>query len=86
MASEPWYSVADEDVFPEELNSFLGFSGTLREAFERVHGDLASVEFWTGTQKRIKSGEIIEFSPYAEALRLKRAESPRPALPMTVTR
>ncbi|MFQ5527924.1 MAG: isocitrate dehydrogenase kinase/phosphatase-domain containing protein [Thermoanaerobaculia bacterium] len=27
LSAEPWYPVADEDVFPEELNFFLGFSG-----------------------------------------------------------
>ena len=74
MAAEPWFSVAKEDVFPQELNSFLGFSGELRQAFERVHGDLASVEFWRTTQERIRAGDLIEFHPYAEERRLRRAD------------
>ncbi len=71
MSAEPWYSVADEDVFPEELNSFLGFSGALRDAFLRTHGDLTTVEFWRQTQERIRAGEVIEFSPYADEFRLR---------------
>ncbi|MDH3745455.1 MAG: bifunctional isocitrate dehydrogenase kinase/phosphatase [Acidobacteriota bacterium] len=72
MASEPWFSVAKEDVFPEEFNSFLGFGGDLREAFERTHGDLAGIDFWKDTQERIQAGELIEFHPYRERLRLGR--------------
>ncbi|MCP4201309.1 MAG: bifunctional isocitrate dehydrogenase kinase/phosphatase [bacterium] len=74
MASEPWFSVAEEDVFPEELNSFLGFSGALRQAFERSHGDLAGVGFWKAVQERIRAGEVIEFHPYRECHRLVRTE------------
>ncbi len=74
MASEPWFSVAEEDVFPEELNSFLGFSGELRQAFERSHGDLAGVGFWKAVQERIRGGEVIDFHPYRECHRLVRTE------------
>jgi isocitrate dehydrogenase kinase/phosphatase len=78
MASEPWFSVAKEDVFPEELNSFLGFSGELRQAFERVHGDLTGVEYWKSVQDRIRAGDVIDFHPYADAHRLRPREPVKP--------
>lgn len=84
MAPEPWFSVAKEDVFPEELKSFLGFSGDLRKTFERVHGDLSDIPFWKGTQERIRAGEVLEFLPYPEGLRLRprtRPEDPRRGSP-----
>lgn len=86
MASEPWFSVAQNDVFPEELNSFLGFSGDLRRAFEAAHGDLAEVEFWKSTQERIRAGEVLEFQPYPDRLRLRPSTSRAPSRPAPLTR
>ncbi|MGZ8756187.1 MAG: bifunctional isocitrate dehydrogenase kinase/phosphatase, partial [Acidimicrobiia bacterium] len=34
MASEPWFSVGENDIFPSEFRAFLGLSGELRELFE----------------------------------------------------
>ena len=71
MSAEPWYTVAEGDVFPEELQRFLGFDGHLREAFLREHGNLFDPAYWRGMQERNRSGELIDFFPYAEARRLK---------------
>jgi isocitrate dehydrogenase kinase/phosphatase len=74
MSAEPWYSVADRDVFPQELQRFLGFDGRLREVFLREHGNLFDSAFWRSLQERNRSGEVIDFFPYAEARRLGRPE------------
>ncbi|HKH46164.1 MAG TPA: bifunctional isocitrate dehydrogenase kinase/phosphatase [Thermoanaerobaculia bacterium] len=71
MSAEPWYSVAERDVFPEELQRFLGFDGHLREVFEREHGNLFDPAYWRSVQERNRSGELIDFFPYAEARRLR---------------
>lgn len=71
MSAEPWYSVAEGDVFPEELRRFLGFDGALREVFLREHGELFDSEYWRCVQERNRSGELIDFFPYAEARRLE---------------
>jgi isocitrate dehydrogenase kinase/phosphatase len=70
MAAELWYTVADEDVFPEELDTFLGLSGTVREAFEREHSELFGVDYWRRVQSQVGSGEMIDFFPYSDAQRL----------------
>jgi isocitrate dehydrogenase kinase/phosphatase len=71
MSAEPWYSVAERDVFPEELQRFLGFDGHLREVFLRDHGNLFDPAFWRRLQERNRSGELIDFFPYSEARRLR---------------
>jgi len=71
MAAEPWYTVAEGDIFPEELQRFLGFDGHLREVFLREHGNLFDPEYWRSLQERNRSGELIDFFPYAEARRLR---------------
>jgi len=71
MASEPWYSVGENDVFPEELRTFLGLEGRLREAFLREHGDLFEVSFWRRLQDLQRGGEVVSFFPYRQSRRLR---------------
>ncbi len=33
MASEPWFYVDENDVFPEEFQKFLGLRAPLRDVF-----------------------------------------------------
>ncbi len=69
LAAEPWYGVKRNDVFPEEFAAFLLGDERLREPFMRHHADLLEPEFWQATQRRIESGELMDFFPYAESLR-----------------
>ncbi|MGB7492676.1 MAG: isocitrate dehydrogenase kinase/phosphatase-domain containing protein, partial [Thermoanaerobaculia bacterium] len=78
MASEPWFSVADEDVFPEEMRSFLGLRGDLEEVFLKHHSDLFDAAYWCRMQARIDKGEIIDIYPYNSDQRL-RAEPSAPS-------
>jgi isocitrate dehydrogenase kinase/phosphatase len=70
LSAEPWYTVGEGDIFPEELRTFLGLQGRLREVFLEHHGDLFEVEFWTGLQERHHRGELVTFYPYAQERRL----------------
>jgi isocitrate dehydrogenase kinase/phosphatase len=70
MAAEPWFTVGEADVFPEEFRPYLGLSGPLEAEFMAHHADLFDVDFWRQTQVRIRSGERIHIFPYADALRL----------------
>ncbi len=71
MAAEPWFSVAENDVFPEELGKFVGLTGDLRELFEEHHGDLFTVDFWRAIQERNRGGEVLDFYPYGAESRLR---------------
>jgi isocitrate dehydrogenase kinase/phosphatase len=72
MASEPWFTVAEGDIFPEEFRRFLGLQDDLMAVFERHHGDLFGVAFWRGMQERQTAGEVLDFFPYLQSLRLHR--------------
>lgn len=69
-AREPWFFVADEDVFPEELMTFIGLRGELREAFLDAHGDLMEPRFWLDVQERHRAGEVMDLFPYPAEKRL----------------
>jgi isocitrate dehydrogenase kinase/phosphatase len=70
MAAEPWFAVGPDDVFPEEFSSFLGFEGSLLEAFMEGHSDLLTARWWQNTQRRVAAGEVIDIFPYDDHLRL----------------
>ena len=69
LSSEPWYSIARNDIFPEEFASFLLGSGKVRAAFLKHHADLLTSEFWQATQDKLRAGYIEDFFPYPEELR-----------------
>lgn len=69
MSGEPWYSVARNDIFPEEFATFLLGSPKVRQAFLKYHRDLLDVEFWQRTQQKIRDGHVEDFFPYPETLR-----------------
>ena len=75
LASEPWYTVNDNDYFPEEFEHFMGLSGRIREAFLAHHADLFDVKYWHSVQTRLKIGEGIDIFPYAQLKRLKNMQS-----------
>ena len=75
MSAEPFFSVDEKDVFPEQWLPFLVPAGPLRDVFLREHGDLLTVEFWREMQRRQETGEIPDFYPYPQSRRL-RPESP----------
>jgi isocitrate dehydrogenase kinase/phosphatase len=71
LAAEPWFGVMRSDVFPEELETFLLGDPHLRELFLHHHADLLEPETWQAAQRRIESGEILDFFPYPESLRFR---------------
>lgn len=69
-AGEPWYSVGENDIFPEELKRFIIAPGKLHDIFCEAHGDLFTVEFWKNMQNRQEKGEIIDVYPYRKVQRI----------------
>ena len=74
MSADPWFSVDDRDVFPEQFLPFLVPPGPLREVFLERHGELLTVAYWRGLQRTQESGEIPDFYPYPGERRLRLGE------------
>ncbi|MDX7990653.1 bifunctional isocitrate dehydrogenase kinase/phosphatase [Xenorhabdus littoralis] len=64
LASEPWYSVAVNDVFPEEFRHFLCTDKRVRSYFEESHSDLFNADYWRALQERIKNGHVEDVFAY----------------------
>ncbi|MFL6540665.1 MAG: bifunctional isocitrate dehydrogenase kinase/phosphatase [Chthoniobacterales bacterium] len=73
MAAEPWYSVRENDVFPEEFPNFLSLPGAARGALLDQHADLFRADFWRDMQARFRAGEIPRVFPYPAERRLRGA-------------
>lgn len=69
LASEPWYSIHPNDVFPEELFQFIAPQKALRERLIAKHPELMCPEYWIACQNRIKQGHIESVFPYGRQIR-----------------
>lgn len=70
MRAQPWFSVEEGDVFPEEWVPFLIPPGPLRDTFLEAHAELLTVDFWREMQARQERGEIVDVFPYGGDRRL----------------
>ncbi|MBB3322144.1 MULTISPECIES: bifunctional isocitrate dehydrogenase kinase/phosphatase [Atlantibacter] len=64
MASEPWYSVAPGDVFPEEFRHWLCADPRIKPLFEEMHAELFQAEYWRALQERIRHGHVEDVYAY----------------------
>jgi isocitrate dehydrogenase kinase/phosphatase len=70
ISAEPWFSVRENDIFPEEFPNFLSFPALAWTALLERHADLFRGDFWRQVQQRIRAGELPEIFPYAQERRL----------------
>ena len=69
MSGEPWYPVAKNDIFPEEIEHFLLGSPMVRSLFMKHHRGLLDANHWQQIQQQVADGVVVDFYPYPEELR-----------------
>jgi isocitrate dehydrogenase kinase/phosphatase len=70
IAAEPWFSVHENDIFPEEFPPFLGFRPDLLETLVDCHGDLFQAAAWRRVQAALRAGSTLDIFPYSSEKRL----------------
>jgi len=70
IAAEPWFSVRENDIFPEEFLQFLSFPEPALAALLQHHREIFRADFWRAIQRQIRAGEIPEVFPYRAERRL----------------
>ena len=73
ISAEPWFSVRENDIFPEEFPRFLAMPEAAQAELFKHHADLFTAEFWRTVQARLRSGDLPEIFPYAAERRLRPA-------------
>jgi isocitrate dehydrogenase kinase/phosphatase len=71
MASEPWYAIAQNDVFPEEFATFLLGNADIRQYFRQAHDELLTAKWWQDCRDKIARGVFEDHRPYAQNRRLQ---------------
>ncbi len=64
LSSQTWFSIKENDIFPEQFPSFFGLTGDLLTFFKSHHGELFTAEYWLDVQERLAAGEVIDVPPY----------------------
>lgn len=64
MRSESWFYVAENDVFPEQFISFLGFGPDLQEYFLKWHSEILTARYWRDLQNQHRMGQVLDVLPY----------------------
>ena len=72
LAAEPWYSIAANDIFPEQFATFLFADRRVRETFLKHHADLLHADFWIRKQQNIRAGIYEDVFPYPQKIRFRR--------------
>ena len=75
MASQPWYAVGPNDIFPEEFRLFFSGNRRAREAFDAIHSDLYKASVWQALQEQVRSGYVESFFPYRRKYQFDRGEA-----------
>jgi isocitrate dehydrogenase kinase/phosphatase len=69
LMDEQSYSVAPQDVFPEQLCTFVMPNPTYKQFLTSTHPELLDVSFWKQAQQNIKNGKVSHIYPYPTAQR-----------------
>jgi isocitrate dehydrogenase kinase/phosphatase len=72
VQAEPYWSVGENDVFPEQFERFLVAEPKAREIFYEYHRDLLDPAFWRAKQDLVRAGEQEDVFPYPEEQRFAR--------------
>lgn len=64
FATQPWYDIKPNDVFPEEFRLFFSGNRRAKAVFDKMHNDLYDPEFWRGLQEDIRNGYVADVLPY----------------------
>jgi isocitrate dehydrogenase kinase/phosphatase len=75
MASEPWYPIAKNDVFPEQFGVFLLGNPKVRHYFMKYHAELLTAAWWRQKKERILEGQVEDVFPYPQAIRFVNQEA-----------
>lgn len=62
-------SAGPDDIFVEQLPSFVFHASRHRDIFQTLHPELADPSYWQSVQRRVQAGEINDIFPYPDSCR-----------------
>ena len=71
MSDTPWYSVEEDDVFPETFGPFFFADAKDMQYFKKDHADLMDPAWWKQVKENILNGSQQDIFPYADKKRFR---------------
>ncbi|NNC95474.1 MAG: bifunctional isocitrate dehydrogenase kinase/phosphatase [Chitinophagales bacterium] len=71
FSSDAYFSVQENDIFPEEFRKFLIGRNEIRELFFKLHDDLFEASYWNTIKRKLENGEFVDVYPYPDEKRFK---------------
>ena len=71
ISDEPWYSVEENDVFPETFGPFFFANADDMAIFKKDHAELMTPQWWKQIKETIMSGDQADLFPYPEKRRFR---------------
>jgi len=71
MSDQPWYSVKENDVFPESFGPFFFANAKDMALFKQDHAELMTPAWWKRVKEEILSGGQADVFPYPAKRRFK---------------
>lgn len=72
MSDTPWYSIAENDVFPESFGTFFFANTDDFSLFNKNHDELMDADWWNGVKETIIAGELTDVFPYPASRRFSK--------------
>ena len=69
LADTPWFSIAPNDIFPEEFEQFLMTNPLHRATLKELHADLFDYKTWKNVQAAVAAGSFPNIIPYDNSIR-----------------
>lgn len=64
MSDTPWYSIGQNDVFPETFAPFFFTDASDLALFKKDHAELLNAAWWNGIKDTILAGDLTDVFPY----------------------
>lgn len=71
ISDTPWYSVKENDVFPESFGPFFFADKKDMALFCKDHEELMTAAWWQRVKENIESGQLADIFPYRQNRRFK---------------
>jgi len=64
MSDTPWYSIGENDVFPESFGPFFFTDSNDMALFRKDHAELMTAEWWNRMKDTVLAGGLTDVFPY----------------------
>lgn len=74
LSDEIWFTIGEDDVFPEQFPNFLGLDRRRLDLLGEHHAEIFDPAWWRAVQDDVRVGGLLDVRPYPKNLRIDREQ------------